>query len=427
MGCCLSKDVNVLFRKRVNILDKNVKIFSKKLLKCDSYMNQILVYSEMLEKNILIEKYNEPKSSWEFHIPQIKELHAIWLISMLRQLRSESDTVFILTQLIEIMELLNPYDGKIILRKHMYESGATEILCNTVKYHKKSPEILLLCILILIHLLFNDGVSENIISTIIPQVLELFTKIEKESWSESARNSILLALFRLIFLSSSDSQLVSEIWVDSNIGKKIMYFLSEKNLNENVQGWGFAALRFLVGSNRNACIEFMNMGLFNLAISKLDNCFDKFLVENILALFTAILITLDEFTFNDPNIIRKILEIMKSNIHIKQIVKFGFILLILSCKRTEIYSHVISAYDINRLVRSVNQYYKREQSDQQVIKLSKQLCKIMSTSHSKTTSIGLINNKLVYSNQRDPTLDKYGILRMECIGKNDPLQIKMWF
>ncbi|KAH8739041.1 hypothetical protein FG386_003674 [Cryptosporidium ryanae] len=425
MGCCLTKDVNVLHRKRANILDKNVKILSKKLLKCDSYMNQILVYSEMLDKDILIEKYNEPKASWEFNIPQIKELHAIWLLSMLKQLRSEQDTVFILTQLIEIMELLNPYDGRTKLRKHMYESGATEVLCNIIKYNTKSPEILLLCILILIHLLFNDGVSENIIAIAIPQILELFNKIENESWSESARNSILLALFRLIFLSSSDSKLVSEIWVDSNIGKKIIYFLSERNLNENVQGWGFAALRFLVGSNREACKEFMSMGLFNLAASKLDNCFDKFLIENILALFVSVLMTLEEFTFNDPNIIRKILEIIKANIHIKQIVKFGFILLILSCKRTEIYSHVISAYDINRVVRSINQYYKREKNDQQVIILCKQLYKIMSRSHSKTTSIGLINNKLVYSNQRDP--NKYGLLRIECIGKSDPSQIKMWF
>ncbi|KAH8583242.1 uncharacterized protein ELE39_003448 [Cryptosporidium sp. chipmunk genotype I] len=175
MGCCVSKDEseikNAKLKKKSNGLE-----LSQKLIIGSHSSNRLLSFWDLInneESNYKI----KGRTSTEFIQPQIKELHAIWIISILRQLRSEVDTIFLLSRLIEIIELLDPLDGNSIIRNHMCESGAVETLSNTIKYHKKSSEIVLICIFLLTHLFFNDGVSDKMVPLVSLSNLKLSTHL----------------------------------------------------------------------------------------------------------------------------------------------------------------------------------------------------------------------------------------------------------
>ncbi|KAK9172858.1 hypothetical protein cmbei_4004260 [Cryptosporidium meleagridis] len=426
MGCCVSKDEGAVKNKKLKKKNNELEL-SQKLIIRNHNGNRLLSFWDITNYERSNFGNNAHTLSTEFIQPQIKELHAIWIISILKQLRSEVDTIFLLSRLIEITELLDPLDGNSIIRNHMCESGAVEILLNTIKYHKKSSEIVLICIFLLTHLFFNDGVSERLVPIIIPEILELFAYLEKNILNSSVNNSILLAIFRLIFISSSDSISASKIWTDTNIGEKIMLYLKDEKLDERTQIWGFAALRFLIRSSLSACNEFLKLGVFELITKKLGKNQDIFLIENILAIYVSILFTSQDFKLNNPDIIREILEIIDTHVNNHQIVLQGLIVLIKSCQRTEVYSHIIAAYGAKRIIQSILQVYKKDPEFSQIIKLSKYLMRCLCSSCSKTTLIRLVNNQLVFSHQFDPALDYHGILEMDCISKNDPFQIKMWF
>ncbi|EAK87421.1 hypothetical protein [Cryptosporidium parvum Iowa II] len=162
MGCCVSKDEGAV--KNIKLKKKNNGLeLSQKFVIRNHNGNRLLSFWDIITYEGINFGNKAHNLSTEFIQPQIKELHAIWIISILRQLRSEVDTIFLLSRLIEITELLDPLDGNSIIRNHMCESGAVEILLNTIKYHKKSPEIVLICIFLLTHLFFNDGVSERMV------------------------------------------------------------------------------------------------------------------------------------------------------------------------------------------------------------------------------------------------------------------------
>ncbi|OII72723.1 uncharacterized protein cubi_01673 [Cryptosporidium ubiquitum] len=401
MGCCATKDVSALKNTKSKKDNHSSKLFQN-IINSNIFENRLLFFRDLINVEQSNYKNKDHASSIEFIHPQMKELHAIWIISMLKKLRSEIDTIFLLSRLIEIMELLDPLDGDSIIRNHMYESGAVEILSNIIKYHKRSPEIVLICIFLLTHLSFNDGISEKMVLLIIPEILELFTHLEKNFWSCSANNTILMAIFRLIFISSSDSLSVSEIWVDSNIGKKIVLYLKDENVDERTQVWGFAALKFLIRSSLKACNEFLKLGVFELITAKLGKNQDLFLIENIFSIYVSILSTSQDFKFNNPNILKEILEIIDINVNNAQIVQQGLIILIISCQRTEVYSHIVAAHGAKKIIQSIINVYRKNFEFTQITKLSKQLLKCLCSFCSKTTSIKLVNNQLVFSRQFDP-------------------------
>lgn len=162
MGCCVTKDVGALKNKKFKQDNNSLKLFQN-LIGSNNFKSRLLFFRDLINTEQSNYKNKNYNSSIEFIQPQIKELHAIWIISMLKKLRSKIDTIFLLSRLIEIMELLDPLDENSIIRNHIYESGAAEILSNIIKYHKNSPEIVLICILLLTHLSFNDGISEKFI------------------------------------------------------------------------------------------------------------------------------------------------------------------------------------------------------------------------------------------------------------------------
>lgn len=161
-------------------------------------------------------------------------------------------------------------------------------------------------------------------------------------------------------------------------------------------------MRFLVRSSLKACDEFLKLGVLELAAPKLEKSQDLFLVESILALYVAILSTSRQFRLNSPDTIRDILELVSAHINDGQVVRHGLSILIMSCQRTEVYSHIISAYGANKLIQSIIQIYKKDSSHAQIVHLSKQLMECLCSYCSKTTSIKLINNRLVFSHQFDP-------------------------
>lgn len=194
-----------------------------------------------------------------------------------------------------------------------------------------------------------------------------------------------------------------QIWIDSNIGKKIMFYLKDGSIDERTQVWGFAALRFLVRSSLKACDEFLKLGVLELAAPKLEKSSqDLFLVESILALYVAILSTSRQFRLNSPNTIRDVLGLIGAHITDRQVVRHGLAILIMSCQRTEVYSHIISAYGAKKLIQSVIQTYKKDPASAQIVQLSSKLLECLCSYCSKTTSIKLINNRLVFSHQFDP-------------------------
>ncbi|KAJ1604919.1 hypothetical protein OJ253_3400 [Cryptosporidium canis] len=401
MGCCVTKDVSTLGNDKLEKKSHGLSL-SHGMIPSSQFTGRVSSLKEMMYTEHINNKNICHTSSMEFIQPQIKELHAIWITSILKKLRSEIDTIFLLSRLIEIMELLDPSDGNSIVRSHMCESGAVEIISNTIKHHKGSPEIVLICIFLLTHLFFNDGISEQMVPLIIPDILDLFTNLEMMHWDSSENNSILMAIFRLIFISSSDSQRVCEIWIESDVGRKIVLYLKDESIDERTQIWGFAALRFLVRSSLSACEEFLKLGVFELATPKLDKNQDLFLIESILALYVAILSTSKDFKLNNPNIIKEILEIVAGNINNGQIVQYGLVILVMSCQRTEVYSHIISAYGAKKLIQSIIRTYRKDSAYIQIIHLSKLLIECLCSYCSKTTSIKLVNNRLVFSHQFDP-------------------------
>lgn len=162
MGCCVTKDVSTRRETRLG-KERSGLSLPRKLVVGSRSNSRLSSFGEMICSGQLNYKGTGHASSMEFIQPQMKELHAIWITSVLKQLRSEIDTVFLLSRLIEIMELLDPFDGNSVIRKHMCESGAVEVLSMTIKYHKRSPEIVLISIFLLTHLFFNDGISERMV------------------------------------------------------------------------------------------------------------------------------------------------------------------------------------------------------------------------------------------------------------------------
>ncbi|KAF7458161.1 hypothetical protein HWI79_1284 [Cryptosporidium felis] len=379
MGCCVTKDVNAFEKKKVKKEGITLS-FSRGLHKFGGSYGNLDPYLDLVEKYSKKKLREQSPSQWELLQSQVEEMHAIWIISMLRQLRSEVDTIYLLSRLIEIMELLDPLDGNLMIRKHMCESGAAEILSNTVGNHLGSPDIVLVCIFLLIHIMFNDGVSESIVPKILPQILDLLLRLKQMDLAVSANISILTAIFKLIFVSSSDSTKVSK-------------------------GWGFGALRFLVGTNLDICKEFLDMGILDLATTKLEKSRDAFLIENILGLYAAILTTSKDFKLNNPVIIREVMRVTYPNLRNERIVQLCLIILILSCQRTQVYSHVITAYGAKKLINLITITYKKRSLYSHIHTLCELLLVCLCSCCSKTTSIQLINDRLVFSQQCDPAED----------------------
>lgn len=181
-----------------------------------------------------------------------------------------------------------------------------------------------------------------------------------------------------------------------------MLYLRDENIDEKTQIWGLAALRFLIRSSLKACNEFLELGVFELITAKLGKNQDLFLIENIFSIYVSILSTSQNFKLNNPNIIREILEITSTNINNDQIVQHGLIILIISCQRTEVYSHIVAAYGAKKIIQSILKVYSKSSEYNQINKLSKLLLRCLCSFCSKTTSIKLVNNQLVFSYQFDP-------------------------
>ena len=171
----------------------------------------------------------------------------------------------------------------------------------------------------------------------------------------------------------------------------------------SIQGWGFGALRFMVRTGLEACRVFLEMGVIDLATSKLEKCQDVFLVENILGLYVAVMTTHTDFKLNNPIIIREVMKVTSPHIRNGEIVRLSLTILILSCKRTQVYSHVITAYGAKKLLHRISTIYRRSSSlYSHIHMLCKQLLECMCSCCSKSTSVQLINDQLVLSQQHDP-------------------------
>ncbi|KAL7066148.1 hypothetical protein ACR3K2_34070 [Cryptosporidium serpentis] len=354
MGCCLSslKDSVKSFESVVDAHDKNSSslIFSRSGI----LVNHLFALPGITDKDILLNDGTNKISSWVLNGPKPMELHSAWLISMLKPIRSDIDTICLLARLISIVELQDPLDGHTALRQTLYDAGAPEILSKILQHHSGSPEIIIHVIYILTHLTFNDGFSYDIVSQTLPQFLDLLQIIRTEKWKGDVNSALYSAIWRFIFVSSSDSVRVAEQWVDSNIGYQIVNYLSTQKLDEYTEGWGFAALRFLIKSNIETCKEYCNLGLVDLTLQKLKISSDSFLLESLLAILATVMITMEDYVINDPVVLKDIIKIAMDHVTEGSLIFYALIILIFACRRTNIYCHVITAADAHSLIHLIN-------------------------------------------------------------------------